>query len=172
VLEAENRLTLIILIGLQGAGKSTFCEQRFAETHEHISMDRLRNNPRPARRQLVLLEAALQAGRSLVVDNTNPTTADRAPLIALGRQFGARIVGYYFEPDVKGSLARNQQREGKTRVPDVAIFATRKKLQTPTYDEGFDELHVVRISQEGEFEVRRMVDEGASDRPAVNDRME
>ena len=38
---------------------------------------------------------------------------------------------------------RNRQREGKGRVPDVAIFTTRKKLVPPTLDEGFDEVRVV-----------------------------
>lgn len=61
-----------MLIGLQGAGKTTFAAQRFAETHVLISKDRLRNNRRPERRQQRLIAEALAAGRSVVVDNTNP----------------------------------------------------------------------------------------------------
>jgi hypothetical protein len=41
-------------------------------------------------------------------------------------------------------LARNRQREGKARVPDVALFVTRKKLAPPSYDEGFDEIQVIK----------------------------
>jgi predicted kinase len=146
-------LTLVILVGLQGAGKTTFFRRHFDEGYSHISMDLLRNNRHPARRQLELLREALAAGRSAVVDNTNPTVADRAALIALGRECGARVVGYSFDPDVRGSLARNRERDGKGRVPDVAIFATRKRLQRPTYAEDFDELHAVRIGPDGTFEV-------------------
>jgi hypothetical protein len=29
-------------------------------------------------------------------------------------------------------------------VPDVAIFVTAKKLVRPSYDEGFDEIRVIR----------------------------
>ena len=38
---------------------------------------------------------------------------------------------------------RNRGREGKARVPDVAIFTTRKRLVPPTIEEGFDEVVVV-----------------------------
>jgi len=141
-------MELVILSGLQASGKSTFAAERFAVTHAHVSKDRLRNNAKPERRQRQLVAEALAAGRSVVVDNTNPTAEDRAPLIALGHEHGARVVGYYFTSSVKGSLARNARREGRARVPDVAIFATRKRLAPPSYAEGFDALYAVRIMDE------------------------
>ena len=39
-----------------------------------------------------------------------------------------RPVLYWFPPDVKASLARNAEREGRAQVPKVAIFATAKRL--------------------------------------------
>jgi predicted kinase len=153
-------MELVILVGLQGAGKSSFYRSRFAGTHQHISMDLLRNNRRPARRQLQLLEEALQAGHSVVIDNTNPTPLDRAPLIALGRAYGAQVVGYSLEAPLKDCLQRNRQREGKARVPDVALYATVKKLQPPGLEEGFDRLFRVRL-EEGEFTIC----EGGTPRP-------
>ena len=105
----------------------------------HVSKDLL---PRGARQE-TLIDAALKAGQSVVVDNTNPSRDARAPLIALGRLRGARIVGYFFDVEVKTALMRNRQREGKARVPDVALFVTKKKLVPPSYDEGFDEIHVI-----------------------------
>ncbi len=38
---------------------------------------------------------------------------------------------------------RNRQRQGKERVPDVAIFTTQKKLVPPALEEGFDEVRVI-----------------------------
>ena len=151
-------MDLVILIGLQGAGKTTFYRTRFAATHEHVSKDRLRHNKKPSRRQAQLIDEALRAGRSVVVDNTNPTVADRARLIALGHAHGARISGYYFAPSVSGSLQRNREREGSARVPDVAIYATSKKLTPPSYAEGFDTLYEVRIADNGAFEVHEWTD--------------
>lgn len=132
--------TLVILIGLPAAGKSTYFRAHFAATHVHVSKDLL---PRGARQE-PLIEAALKAGKSVVVDNTNPSVAIRAPLIDLGRRHGARIVAYFFDTEVKTLLARNSQRQGKARVPNVAIFVTKKKLAPPSYDEGFDEIHVIK----------------------------
>jgi hypothetical protein len=45
---------------------------------------------------------------------------------------------------VRECLARNARREDKARVPDVAVFATAKRLVPPSREEGFDELYRVR----------------------------
>lgn len=146
-------MEMVILIGLQGSGKSTFYRQRFADTHALVSKDLFRNNRNPARRQAQLIEEALQAGRSLVVDNTNPTAEVRAELMGLARAHGAKVLGYYFHAHVKQSLERNALREGRARVPDVAIYATMKKLVRPSYEEGFDQLYYVRAVGDMRFEV-------------------
>ena len=99
----------------------------------------------------------------VVVHNTSPTAEVRAPLIALGKQYGCPIIGYYFPPDVAASLKRNAGREGKAKVPPVAIYATRKKLQPPSYAEGFDALYSVRIAEDGGFQVQPLVEEAVDD---------
>ena len=147
-------MDVIILVGLQASGKSTFFRTTFAATHDYISKDLLRNNRQPARRQAALLEAALQAGHSLVVDNTNVTRKERAELIALARQYDARVIGYCFVVQVDKSLQRNQLRAGKARVPPVAIFATLKRFARPTYEEGFDELYSVCAGDDSSFDVQ------------------
>ncbi len=159
-------MQLAILIGLQGAGKSTFYRQRLADTHVHVSKDLMPNNRRPERRQNQLVEAALRDGRSVAVDNTNPTLASRATLIALGHANGAEIVGYYFEPALKECLERNRARLDRERVPDIAIFATRKALVAPTYAEGFDHLYRVRALPGGEFSVEPVPAPSPSSSPA------
>lgn len=146
-------MDVIILIGLQASGKSTFFRTYFALTHDLVSKDLLRNNSKPARRQQQLVEKALQAGHSVVVDNTNPTKEDREHLIALAHSYGANVIGYYFEVQVKQSLERNKSREGKARVPDVAIFATLKRLARPSLEEGFDRLYYVRTLGDENFEI-------------------
>jgi predicted kinase len=136
-------LELILFVGLPGAGKTTYYRAHFAATHAHVSKDLMANARRRDGRQEREIEAALAGGRSVVVDNTNPSLEARAPLIELGRRHGARIVAVYFETDVRTAIMRNRQREGKARVPDVAIFATKKKLVPPTLEEGFDAVRTV-----------------------------
>src|SRR5919202_1102273 len=146
-------MELVIFVGLQASGKSSFYREHFARTHALVSKDLLRNNRNPSRRQLVLLQKALGEGRPAVVDNTNATAEDRRPLIELGRALGARVVGYYFESRLADCLLRNQGRQGKGRVPDVALYATAKKLQPPSLGEGFDQLFHVRMAEDGGWEV-------------------
>ena len=160
-------LELVVLMGLQASGKSTFFRERFAATHEHVSKDLFRNNRDRNRRQEQLITAALGAGRSVVMDNTNPTVEDRRTPIRLGREFGARIIGYYFEADPRECLSRNARRQGIARVPAVAIFATAKKLTPPSPEEGFDELFRVRLRTSG-FEVRSWCGAAERDDPSEN----
>ncbi len=150
----NRAMELIIFIGLQASGKSTFYHQYFETTHLHISKDLLHNNRKPGRRQMQLVEEALQARQSVVVDNTNPALADRESLIHLGHECGAQVTGYYFESQVRSSLERNKTRLGKARVPDVAIYVTASKLVPPSYAEGFDTLYDVHIAENSGFEVR------------------
>ena len=147
----------VILIGLPASGKSTFFRERFAGTHDHVSKDLLRNNKRPQRREEHLIAESLSAGRPVVVDNTNPSVAARAPIISLARTHGAAVIAYYFITEAGDALRRNRAREGRERVPDVAIFTVRKRMEPPTLAEGFDQLFEVRMNEaERRFDVQPM----------------
>jgi predicted kinase len=143
----------VILIGLPGAGKTTFYRARFA-SHAHISKDAFPNASNKQTRQDAALRQALAQGQRVVVDNTNVTPQERAAVIGIAREFGARIVGYYIEATPREAVARNERRTGKEKVPKVAIFARAKRLVPPALDEGFDELHTVRVMEDGRFEER------------------
>jgi len=147
-------MELVLFIGLQGSGKSSFYRARFAATHVHVSKDLWPNARRREARQQRLIAEALAEGRSVVVDNTQPRVEDRAPLIEIGRRLGARVVGYAFESELEACLARNAARVGRARVPDKALLITRAKLRWPSYAEGFDALFHVRMAPEGDFQVR------------------
>jgi predicted kinase len=146
-------MELVILVGLQGSGKTTFYRERFAGTHAHVSKDNFRRHRRPGVRQRRLIEEAFAAGRSVVVDNTNPTAADRAELVTMARAAGAAVVSYFFPPDLDASLRRNAGREGKARVPAPAVRITAARLAPPTPAEGFDRLDLVRLVDGVGFEV-------------------
>ena len=141
-----------ILVGLPGAGKTSFFRARLAGSHVHVSKDVIGHGKDAGRRQLELVTQALRDRRSVAVDNTNPRAEDRAPLIALARAAGARVVAYVLDTTPKESAARNRTRTGRERVPNVAVFVTAKRLQRPTAAEGFDAIYRVR-AEGGGFEV-------------------
>lgn len=103
------------------------------------------------------MDEALAAGASVVVDNTNPTRADRAELVSQARGRGAAVVCYFVDSSLAECLRRNALREGPGKVPEVAIFRTRSLLEPPSLDEGFDALYVARLDDErGTFDIRRV----------------
>jgi predicted kinase len=141
-----------ILVGLPGAGKSTFYRERLAATHRHVSKDLLKNAKNKQARQDALVREALKAGHSVAVDNTNVSPAERAAVITIARELGARIVGHYIEATTREAVARNERREEKKgRVPKVAIFTCAKRLVPPSSEEGFDALHTWRVTEDGRF---------------------
>ncbi|NVJ26951.1 ATP-binding protein [Myxococcus sp. AM011] len=146
-------MELILFIGLQASGKSRFFQRRFSDTHVLVSKDLWPHARRKEARQRRLIVEALGAGRSVVVDNTHPTPEQRMPLIALGHERGARVLGFYFESRLADCLARNAKREGRARVPEVALFATVKQLRRPSLEEGFDSLYHVSWAADGGFSV-------------------
>jgi predicted kinase len=152
---------IILFLGLQAAGKSSFYRTCFVYSHTLVSKDLMRNCRSRQVRQLALVEQALARGESVVVDNTNPRAEDRAPLIALGKAFDARIVGYVFASGLAECLRRNALRQGRDRVPDVAIYSTAAKLEHPVAAEGFDAIFKVRLSDCG-FEVEPAIVQRAS----------
>jgi predicted kinase len=135
-------MRLAILIGLQASGKTTFYRQQLAETHRHVSKDNFPRARNRQRRQLALIASALADGVDVAVDNTNPAPSDWAPIVGVGREHGAHIVGYWFPPDVEVSLRRNAARDSP--VPDVGVFATLGRLRKPRLTDGFDSLYEVR----------------------------
>jgi predicted kinase len=138
---------LVVMVGLQGAGKSTWVREHLADTHAAVSKDHWpRARRREARQQRVVAEH-LAAGRSVVVDNTNPSPEERAALLAAGRAAGVPVRAVWVDTPLDTCLARNDAREGRARVPLVGVFATRARLVPPSTAEGFDRVDVVRAGE-------------------------
>lgn len=140
----------VILCGIQGSGKSTFCRERLFHTHVRINLDMLQSR----HRETILLTACLNAKQSFVIDNTNATTEERARYIAASRAAGFKVTGYYFESKVQEALLRNELRGPGHRVPERGLLGTAGRLQLPSRREGFHDLYYVRLgSGVGEFVV-------------------
>lgn len=157
VVEERKEVTFmeaILFMGIQAVGKSTFFRRQYFHTHVRINLDMLKTR----HREKLLFEACLEMKQPFVVDNTNPTRQDRARYIPAIKTAGFRLVGFYFESRARASIVRNRQRWEGQRVPDKAIWGTAKRLEVPSWDEGFDELFYVRIAK-GDFIVEEWQNE-------------
>jgi predicted kinase len=139
----------VIFCGIQASGKTTFYRERFFDTHVRISLDLLRTR----RREQLLLAACLEGRQPFVVDNTNPTIADRARYIAPALAAGFEVIGYFFATEPRAAFERNRRRPGRAAVPAAGLFGTQKRLQVPTLEEGFRRVYRVGIAEGDEFQV-------------------
>ena len=141
----------IIFIGIQACGKSTFYHHKFGLTHVRINLDMLKTRHREQR----MFETCLDIQQPLVIDNINPTKLDRSRYIDPAKQHKFKIVGYYFESQIRDAIARNKQRLLAQQIPDKGIGGTAKRLELPNYAEGFDELYYVKLLPEMQFVVEK-----------------
>ena len=147
--EDNSIMEAVILIGIQGSGKSTFYKTRFADTHVRINLDMLRTR----HREKLFFDTCIAAKQRFVVDNCNPSQDDRRRYIQPAKAVGFKVVGYYLQSRVDDCKERNEQRTGKQAVPLKAILGAAGRLELPSYEEGFDRLFYVRTCEDGEFAV-------------------
>ena len=144
-------MELVLFIGLQATGKSSFYRHKFFRTHVRVNLDTLRTR----HREKLLVDACIAGKTKFVVDNTNLTRDDRARYISPAKAAGFGVIGYFFESRVADALRRNAIRPAGERVPDKAILAASNKLQLPSVNEGFDELFSVQLREEDQFNVQK-----------------
>jgi predicted kinase len=132
------------MVGLQGSGKTTWVSRHLAGTHAVVSKDHWPHARRREARQRRVVAELLAGGARVVVDNTNAAPEDRAPLIAAAREAGVPVRAVWVDTPPDVCLARNEERQGRARVPPVGVFATRARFGPPTTAEGFDRVDIVR----------------------------
>ena len=135
---------MVIMMGIQGSGKSTFCAKNFSE-YTRINLDTLRTR----KKENDALRLAINRKENIVIDNTNPTVSDRKKYIEAGKASQYEIIGCFMQSRLQECIERNDSRQGKEKIPSIAIACTSNKLEMPGYEEGFDELYFVKITDAG-----------------------
>ena len=136
---------IVIFIGIPASGKTSFYKERFFPSHVYVSLDQVKTRSAEGE----LLTFCLGRNKSCVIDNTNVLRSDRARYIAAAKSCGFKVIGYCFLTQKEEALVRNEKRPEADQVPDVAIHSAYAKLEYPEIDEGFDELHFVRLTDNG-----------------------
>lgn len=143
------KMEIIIFTGMQASGKTSFYKQNFFNTHVRVNLDMLKTR----HREKVLVEALIESKTPFVVDNTNPSKADRNRYLSYVRGANVKIVSFFFDSSLDDCLRRNALRTGKERIPDVGLRSCAKKIEIPEFDEPFDEIYAVRLNDAKGFTV-------------------
>ena len=134
---------LVILVGMQGAGKTYYCEN-FLRDYERISQDEgPRSYPGVVRR---LHELLLEGAPRIVIDRTNPMPEQRKAFAEMAKAAGYYVKTVYFDVPVEICQERIRNRKGHpTLAADrmkEAIATYQSRLNEPKPDE-CDELVVI-----------------------------
>jgi protein phosphatase len=112
--------SIVVLIGVSGAGKSSFARALFLPT-EILSSDTCRalisdeENDQSVTAQafdllLTIARLRLARGRLCVVDATNLNPRDRSKYLVLGNEIGCPVSALVLDPGVSVCLARTAER--------------------------------------------------------------
>lgn len=155
-------LSLVLLVGASGSGKSTFARKHFKPT-EVLSSDYFRGavaddeNDQAASADAFdvlnyVLGKRLAAGRLAVVDATNVTPEARKPLVEIGRRYHVLPVAIVFDLPEALCHERNRLRPDRNFGPHV-VRRQRQNLRRSMRGlraEGFRTLHVLSSPEEVE----------------------
>ncbi len=153
-------LSLVVLVGASGSGKSSFARKHFKPT-EVLSSDYCRGvvsddeNDQSASTDAFdvlhfIARKRLAAGRLTVVDATNVQPEARKPLVELAREFHCLPVAMVLNLPEKLCQERNQTRPDRDFGPHVIRQQTqqlRRSLRT-LEKEGFRHVHVLGSLEE------------------------
>jgi protein phosphatase len=155
-------LSLVVLIGASGSGKSTFARRHFKPT-EVLSSDFCRGlvsddeNDQAATKDAFdvlhfVASKRLAAGRLVAVDATNVQPESRKPLVALAREYHCLPVAIVLDMPERVCQDRNAQRPDRSFGPHVVRSHTRSLRQSlrGLEREGFRHVFVLRTPEEVE----------------------
>ncbi|RDX45439.1 PNK3P-domain-containing protein [Lentinus brumalis] len=164
ILPAASSPELVIFVGYPALGKSSFFQTHFVPAgYTHVNQDMLKTRDKCIK----AAAEALQAGQSVVVDNTNRDVQTRKFYIDLAKKQDVPIRCFYFAGSLElawhnnlyrafnlpVSLATSQPK--RELLPYNAFTSFRANFQEPTVDEGFYEVRKVNWQFEGDEDARK-----------------
>lgn len=130
----ERERELLILIGPQASGKSTLC--KMFPSYVRVNRDTLKNKAKC----LTATAEAIKAGKSVIIDNTNPDVESREPYITLARAANYHVRFININVDKVMATHLDEMRvelSGVKPMPAIAfnIFFKKNRESPPTPEE-------------------------------------
>lgn len=129
---------LIVLCGLPASGKTTVAEllNRRMDGVQIVSSDYLRSKGGSSRiwsRMAHEVRAGLSAGRTVIVDATNYSSAHRERYVSISREMALPHLVAYLRAGMPTLVERNRER--KERIPTGAIGHLARLFEAPGGDD-------------------------------------
>ncbi|QNA77086.1 polynucleotide kinase-phosphatase [Streptomyces sp. So13.3] len=154
-------LSLVVLIGATGSGKSTFAARHFKPT-EILSSDFCRglvsddeNDQGSSRDAFEVLHyiagKRLAAGRLTVIDATSVQSESRKQLIGLARQYDVLPIAIVLDVPEQICAERNAARPDRAGMPKHVVQRHQRELRRSLRGlerEGFRKVHILRGTEE------------------------
>jgi bifunctional polynucleotide phosphatase/kinase len=141
-----GELDMVVLVGFPGSGKSTYYRSVLAPAgYVHINRDTLGTKEKC----VAAADAALRAGKSVCVDNTNGGKDERKLFVDVAKKYNVkpRVVALQTTEAVAQHLAEyREQFEKGPHIPGIAYTMFKKKFEAPTLAEGFAEIGSYSVS--------------------------
>ncbi|EFA82704.1 hypothetical protein PPL_04399 [Heterostelium album PN500] len=136
---------LVIMVGWPASGKSTFTKKHFiAAGYAWANQDTLKVKAKVQK----FAEEQLSQGKSVVIDNTNPTKAARKEYINIAKRHGVQVRCFHMQTDRETSYHNNYHRERTLdvkHVPTMVYHMYNKNFEAPELSEGFKEIKKVNF---------------------------
>jgi len=136
---------MVLFVGFPASGKSTLAKRYMVPAgYVHVNRDTLKTQDKCIK----AAREAVEDGKSVVIDNTNPDPAVRATYIAIAKKANIPVRCFRFDLEEKLAQHLNMFRERvgiSAHVPRIGYNIYKKNFKEPALSEGFSEVKKIRF---------------------------
>lgn len=151
----ENKGKLYLMMGISGAGKSTWLSHNAKDGEVIVSRDQIRfgmlqngddyfdHEDEVFDTFITTIQTNLQQGKTVYADATHLTKKGRAKVLHRVSMFAEEIGVVWIKVSLSTALKQNAQRSGLACVPSYVIRRMLDTLEAPIKEEGFDTIIII-----------------------------
>ena len=131
--ENKEEKEVIIMVGMPGSGKSTFCSKKLP-SYKLICGDKFKTQPKMIKEAEKYIKK-----KSIIFDGTNGTSKKRKVYIDYAIKNDRNVKCIWINTDTEKCIEQIKKRktEGGHYVPKIALYTFKKYFETPNESEGF-----------------------------------
>jgi predicted kinase len=152
---------LILMMGVAGAGKSTWIRENTCKADAIVSRDKIRfeeldekggdyfaHEDEVFRRFIAQIIGGLVAGETVYADATHLNRKARTKVLSKVRKYASEIEVVWIKVPLETAIKQNELRSGRAKVPVEAIKNMYRSIERPDDTEGINKLTIVEGGEE------------------------